>query len=316
MNRDNSQNILGVNSADNQFDSTAVVANANGSIVERLEAIQGALLVDGTSNPIGVNDADNLFDSSAVVANADGSVLERLEFLQAASITDGVSNPIGVNDADNLFDSSAVVANADGSVLERLEFIQAASITDSVANPIGVNDANNAFDSTNVVADANGSVFERLEYIQANMINPATPSGVVDKILATTANGVTPIFNYTGAIRIKSITGTIKTIMQNKVQTMKLAIVSDALVSYDICANKDIDTFAAGTLLSITGTAADAMLATTAVGVLAPGQVNAIFATCVTSGVINVTAGAANTGAITWSVQWEPISAGATLVAA
>jgi len=37
---DNAGNILGANSADNTFDSTAVVANANGSIVERLEQVQ------------------------------------------------------------------------------------------------------------------------------------------------------------------------------------------------------------------------------------------------------------------------------------
>jgi len=40
MLRDNSANILGANSSDNQFDSSAVLANADGSMVERQEFIQ------------------------------------------------------------------------------------------------------------------------------------------------------------------------------------------------------------------------------------------------------------------------------------
>ncbi|MFZ3132881.1 MAG: hypothetical protein WA125_17685 [Desulfosporosinus sp.] len=80
--QDNLGNPLGVNNADNLFDSSSVTANADGSILERLEVIQGKLgAVDGSDNPIGANDADNGFDSSAVVANADGSILERVEYI-------------------------------------------------------------------------------------------------------------------------------------------------------------------------------------------------------------------------------------------
>jgi len=89
---DNLDNVLGADSANNQFASTNVVANADGSVLERLEAIQQAVGgVDSTSNPIGANDADNLFDSSAVVANVDGSVLERLEdIVQKVTVVDGL----------------------------------------------------------------------------------------------------------------------------------------------------------------------------------------------------------------------------------
>lgn len=71
---------IGRDDANNSFASTAVVANIDGSVLERLEAIQQHVgATDGSTNVLGVNDADNGFDSSAVVANADGSVLERLE---------------------------------------------------------------------------------------------------------------------------------------------------------------------------------------------------------------------------------------------
>jgi hypothetical protein len=75
--------IIGTDDNDNEFASTNVVANADGSVLERLEKIQQQVgAVDGADNPIGANDADNGFVSSAVVANADGSILERIEYLQ------------------------------------------------------------------------------------------------------------------------------------------------------------------------------------------------------------------------------------------
>lgn len=189
-------------------------------------------------------------------------------------------------------------------------------LRDNPDNILGANSANNCFDSSLVASNADGSLIERVEYIQSNMNAVANAPGVVKKVLATTANGSTTLFNYTGVIRIKSIVGVITTVMENKAQNMKLSIVPDSLAAYDICANKDIDTFAVGTLLSITGTAANAMVATTAVGTIAPGQANNVIASCITSGIIKVVSGAANTGAITWYISWEPLSSDATLTAA
>lgn len=80
---DNPQNILGANTADNQYDSSEVVANKDGSMIERLEHIKDVVSgADSTDNPIGANDADNGFDSSLVAANENGSVLERLEAIK------------------------------------------------------------------------------------------------------------------------------------------------------------------------------------------------------------------------------------------
>lgn len=189
-------------------------------------------------------------------------------------------------------------------------------IRDNTSNILGANTADNLVDSTLVAANANGSIVERLEYVQTNMNAVAAAPNNVQKVLATTANGSTTLFHYTGKIRINSIIGTITTIMENKTQNMKIAITPDALTPYDICANKDIDTFAVGTLLSITGTAANAMLATTAVGTLAPGQASNVLVTCITAGIIKVVAGAANTGAITWNINYTPLSADATVTAA
>jgi hypothetical protein len=182
-------------------------------------------------------------------------------------------------------------------------------LRDNLYNAIGMNNNNNQYISDAVASNRDGSMLERLEDLAVVTSRQAT------KALTTTANGNTTIFNYTGTIRILAITGIVNTIMEAKTQNTKLAVLSDALTAVDICANVDLTAAAVGTLLTITGTAANAMVAS-ANGALAPGQVSPVVATCTTAGIIRQVAGAANTGAITWNILWEPVSPGATLVAA
>lgn len=118
---DSTANILGADSADNSFASTNVVANEDGSIIERLEQVQkvtgkgagtaiaagkslvDALGTDGTTvtdaaanvlGAIGPDNANNAFASTNIVANEDGSVMERLEQLQKA-VNKGAGTAIG-----------------------------------------------------------------------------------------------------------------------------------------------------------------------------------------------------------------------------
>jgi len=134
---------------------------------------------------------------------------------------------------------------------------------------------------------------------------------------ATSASALTSgtIFTWTGSIEFKLI-GRVSTVIQNQATNTKITVTPDALAAYDICANLDIDTFAAGSLLSITGTAANALAGTTAVGSLAPFQANSVVATCVTNGVISTVFGAASTGAIAWELLWRPLQAGSTVTPA
>jgi len=110
------------------------------------------------------------------------------------------------------------------------------------------------------------------------------------------------IFKFTGSISFK-INGRVTTNIQVQVTTVKISVKPDALAAFDICTTLDISGFAAGSLLTIDGTPGDAMKGTTGVGV-AVDQVTPILATCVTSGIITVTYGAASTGGITWEIEW------------
>jgi hypothetical protein len=124
------------------------------------------------------------------------------------------------------------------------------------------------------------------------------------------------LFNWTGTIEIVSIIGRITTDTEAASNTCKLSVTPDAQTPVDICTTKDLNHLHAGTMLYITGTLGDAMIGTDVVAV-AISQATKIRATCITSGTITVTYGtAAKDGAITWEIDWRPLSQGATLQAA
>ncbi len=141
------------------------------------------------------------------------------------------------------------------------------------------------------------------------------------QIYRATKTSATPLttgtlFTFTGTVEILRVVGRVTTPIANAVTNCKLSVTPDALAAYDICANLNLQQFAAGTLLSITGTAANPMVGTTAVGSIAPAQDGAVVATCVTSGTITVTYGAASAGVIAWEVIWRPLNATGRVVAA
>lgn len=209
--------------------------------------------------------------------------------------------------ATDAIDADAIAAGA----IDAAAIATGAVDADAIAADtiLGADNNNNAFASTNVVANADGSLIERLEYLQT----PPQPR-IVTKSQASCATGT--LFTYAGNVRIDAIYAVITTAIQNQVTNCKLSVTPDALAAYDICANKDIGNFAIGSMLSITGTAASAMVGTTAVGSIAPGQADPVFTTCITSGTITVTYGAASTGALTWYVLYTPLSSTGAITAA
>ena len=103
---DSATNFLGVDDADNLADTTNVVANRDGSVLERLEHILDALVDAETTNLIGFDDANNAATTTNVVANQDGSLLERAEQLQQLAAMAGFYN------SSNYFAVTADFTNA------------------------------------------------------------------------------------------------------------------------------------------------------------------------------------------------------------
>lgn len=126
------------------------------------------------------------------------------------------------------------------------------------------------------------------------------------------------IFSWTGSIGIVSIIGRVTTALEAATpQTIKLTCTPDALAATDLCATKDANAFGVGSLLTITGTLADAMIGTTAVG-CAVSQASMITCTCVTNGKISTVFGTSGSkdGVIVWEILWIPLTPTSTLVAA
>lgn len=195
---------LGRDDANNVFDSSTVVANANGSILERLEFIQSALASDlvglsftgtcdtgmaGSTTTIvcaGLGGyGDDTFNTKywmQVIKNSNsvGAAPET----QVRQITDYVS-------ATGTFTTAAFGAN-----VEEADIILV--LHESLVT-LGRNDGDNAFDSTNVVANGDGSVLERLEYMQALMypeLSGLWARGVVTTGASTTSIAASSLAGY------------------------------------------------------------------------------------------------------------------------
>lgn len=125
---------------------------------------------------------------------------------------------------------------------------------------------------------------------------------------ATTA---TPYFTVTGKVRIISIIGEVTTAVQAQANAIKLISNPTVGADVDLCATVESNAAAVGSLFTITGTLANAMIKTVSGAV--PQQASPVI---VTAGSIDLSTAATNTGATKWSIVWEPVDQGAMVIAA
>lgn len=168
-----------------------------------------------------------------------------------------------------------------------------------------------------------GAVASTIAYVKGLLNQAAAVKAQTDLILpgvklatktSTSTLTTGTLFNWAGSVQILSIIGRVTTQIQNQATTIKLGIQADALTLQDICATVDANNFLVGTMLGITGSYTDAMVGTTGVPTKPP--MTPVNATCVTSGIIKVTYGAASSGAIVWEILWCPLNAAGSITAA
>lgn len=191
---DDTNNPIGVDDADNAFASTNVVANRDGSVLERLEHILDVILDDETTNPLGVDDADNAFASTNVVANRDGSILERLEALMDPL---GAYHPgLGyrITKTSNLADGAGTDAlfTVTGSVMVNLLVGEVTTVV-ATTTTMKLTDTTNTVDlcaATTITSDADGTM-----YLFSGVASEALNSGVtpVIGVAYKTTGGTTPV---------------------------------------------------------------------------------------------------------------------------
>jgi len=125
---------------------------------------------------------------------------------------------------------------------------------------------------------------------------------------ATTA---TPYFTVTGKVKILNIIGEVTTVFQAQANAIKLIANPTVGADVDLCATVEGNAAAVGSLFTITGTLANAMIKTVSGAV--PSQASPVI---VTAGSIDFSAAATSTGATKWTVIYEPIDQGAMVIAA
>lgn len=125
------------------------------------------------------------------------------------------------------------------------------------------------------------------------------------------ATAQTAYFTVTGRVLVTNIVGEVTTEVQ--AQACDMDLWSNPSVGADValCAVVDINADAVGTLYTLTGTLADAMIATTSGAV--KSQANPIL---VTAGTIDLKTSATNTGATKWIITYVPLDPGSAIVAA
>jgi hypothetical protein len=136
----------------------------------------------------------------------------------------------------------------------------------------------------------------------------------VERAAANLPQGVAaPIFTVSGGdCAITTILGEVATTaIHAGANNMKLISNPTVGADVDLCAVVDIDGDAIGTMYNITGTLADAMIATTSGA--AKGQVDLVT---VAPGTIDLSCSGSQTGKIKWIIFYVPLASGAKIVAA
>jgi hypothetical protein len=117
-----------------------------------------------------------------------------------------------------------------------------------------------------------------------------------------------------GRVRVTAIIGEVTTVIQTQANNTKLVFnPDDTGATQDLCAVLDITADAVGTMYSITGTPATAMQ--DALNFLPSSKVLA-QPLILKAGAIQLDCAASNTGSVKWTLFWQPLDDGASVVAA
>jgi hypothetical protein len=112
------------------------------------------------------------------------------------------------------------------------------------------------------------------------------------------------LFSTNGRIEILGIYGEVTTAVQNQANNTKIVQLGgfSGAVAGDLCANLNVANAALGTVFTITGTAANAMVASTT-GIC----LSMATKLTVSKGKIRLTCAASNTGEVEWTIVYRPL---------
>lgn len=136
---------------------------------------------------------------------------------------------------------------------------------------------------------------------------------VVERATAVVTAATVPLFTVSGGrILVTSIVGEITIVMQNLACNVRLQATPTVGSARAICQNLNIQAYALGDLLGITGVNTDAMLPPASGGSIEAQTMPVV----VKAGTIALVGSAAPTGSIRWTLHYMPLDSGASVVAA
>lgn len=134
----------------------------------------------------------------------------------------------------------------------------------------------------------------------------------VERATAVIANGTNNIFAVAGGrILVTSLVGQITIVMQGIATLLRLRAVPTTGTARDMCANLDVNAYAVGDILGITGVNTDAMVPPVSSSSI-EGQTLPVL---VNIGNIALIASIANTGSVRWTLNYLRLDAAASVTA-
>jgi hypothetical protein len=148
---------------------------------------------------------------------------------------------------------------------------------------------------------------------QELMADSETNAVIVERASAILpATTATPYFTVTGRVLITQIVGEVTVVFDGTVNSLKLISNPTVGADVDLCSATVVTSDVLGTFYNITGTLANALVATTSGAVIS--QANPIL---VTAGSIDLDATATDTtGSSKWTVHYIPLDSNSKVVAA
>jgi hypothetical protein len=155
-------------------------------------------------------------------------------------------------------------------------------------------------------------------FASKGVIVSAVSQGNVDGSITVTRSATTtpqtaavPYFTVTGKVKVLDIIGEVTTVMPIGANNFKLIANPTVGADVDMCAVVDSVSATVGSIFTITGALADAMVKTVSGAGVAQASPLVVAA-----GTIDLSASASKTGATKWLVRYIPLDPGASIIAA
>ena len=221
----------------------------------------------------------------------------------AVPTADVADNVDLVDVVGNKTDAAVTTAGTTKSIMAYIKgLISNVSTVDTVVDGIQT-DLSNATDGLGAIKTAVDTVVDSLVTNRPKLVE-RTASNLPQSTQ-------TAYFTVTGKVLISDIVGEVSTVIEAGTNNLKLISNPTVGADVDLCAVVDIDADAVGTMYHITGTLADAMVATTS-GAFSSQTLPIVLS----SGTIDLYCSASKTGQTKWVLYYLPLSSGAIITTA